>query len=110
LVGCGLYGDGKCTDPEEFVDEETGEDVCRRRPGAILKAQLVKARLREAAQDMYEALKAGKSGAILNGPELLERVAEIINHQYTKLAAALRHKADMERAALAKAEGRPADG
>lgn len=57
MIKCGFYKDGKCTDPVEYVDRETGDQVCRHRPEAIPKAEFVDISLREAARDMYEALK-----------------------------------------------------
>ena len=84
MIGCDFYKDGKCTDPVEYVDRETGDQVCRRRPEAISKADLADINLREAARDMYDALK-----------DLVEEYGYCMYSPYI----------DRARAAIAKAEG-----
>jgi hypothetical protein len=35
LIGCKYYIDGKCTEPNDYVNRFTGEDMCSRNTDAI---------------------------------------------------------------------------
>ena len=95
MIKCGFYKDGKCTDPVEYVDRETGDQVCRHRPEAIPKADFADINLREAAREMYEACKM-MLGA------LCKLAGGLPDSTFTEPYFAMRN-------AVAKAEGRPAD-
>lgn len=35
MVKCSWYVDGKCTEPNDYVNKDTGEDMCSRNSNAI---------------------------------------------------------------------------
>lgn len=94
LIKCGFYKDGKCTDEAEYVNRYTGELMCRFNPDAIPKEEGDGSdiNLRNAASDMYKALKA-----ILTG----------VSGAYNPKRCTVNKSAiDAVRKALAKAEGK----